>query len=50
MELKVLRLITVISQHIKRFDCWEIRGRIMRFLSSSVMRVKAVNISVSKSS
>lgn len=36
-KVKALRIIIVISQHVRCFDCWEIRDQIMQFLSSSVV-------------
>lgn len=36
-NVKAFRIIIVISQHIRCFDCWQIRDQIMQFLSSSVV-------------
>lgn len=39
-NVKAFRIIIVISQHIRCFDCWQIRDQIMQFLSSSVVSQK----------
>lgn len=36
-KVKAFGIIIVISQHVRCFDCWEIRDQIMQFLFSGVV-------------